>query len=238
MYSNSSLLKITRGNGRDLHISSFLGQLQGSACWTGTNAYRCKFKKIIGDPFSIPWKSSRYFREVLNKTREKQNWCSWNWAHVLRYHKWPLYTLHHDYWVKWGSIRRKQVIRWLYLSQMKNGSVALQNIFLVSAICNRLSSETSSATYHWWSLIKVLVFFINHRDNFELKIFSFKSRAEIIRDSNLNFPSENYFRHDDVLHRNVRWSYSENGRVRCSHNKSWLIKINCLSRWWSDFLPL
>ena len=195
MYSNSSLLKITRGNGRDLPISSFLGQLQGSAYWTGTNAYRCKFKKIIGDPFSIPWKSYRYFREVLNKTREKQNWCSWNWAHALRYHKW-----------------------WLYLSQMKNGSVALQNIFLVSAICNRLSSETSSATYHWWSLIKVIVFFINHRDYFELKIFSFKSRAEIIRDSNLNFPSENYFRPDDVLHRNVRWSYSENGRVRCSHN--------------------
>lgn len=43
-------------------------------------------------------------------------------------------------------IRRKQIVKWLHLYQMKNDSYWSYNLFFASAICNNVTTETSSAT--------------------------------------------------------------------------------------------
>ena len=59
----------------------------------------------------------------------------------------------------------KSLDGWTY-PRWKMTPISHQNFFLVSAIRNRLSSATSSATSRWWSLIRSTIEF-KHSDGFK-----------------------------------------------------------------------
>ena len=80
---------------------------------------------------------------------------------------------------QWGSIRCKQIARWLYLSWMNNDSFWSWNIFLDSAKDNRLSSGTKSATYCGWSLIEQRASTQTHFCNCQLKHHQFKDEKSM-----------------------------------------------------------
>ena len=64
---------------------------------------------------------------------------------------------------QWGSIIRKQNVRWQHLSRMKSRSffIMLKKI-LSCRKCSRLTSGTSSDIYRWWSPVGSIEGFLQY----------------------------------------------------------------------------